>query len=297
MNINVDVMYTINKFLFYQVDDNAVVIQTANGLTKIHDHRMIELLQVWEESFKKSVSQRSLEEIFKEDSNEATQYLLRYGIIELTKANLARINSVKVLSTNNNVNNLLFDTISNKYANALDVSRISSNDLINHNFENDFLIIFLDQYDKKLVKTLQQKLRHAPTTVSLMSYVYAKNLYLDCLYSTDWKIPCHNCHIGHIQSSFYLNDDEEATYQQLIDHLYSETNDEFIAGIPLNSVQELNAACLISNKVNAFLNDLHYLDGRFLHVEDINKCTLMDLSTFRKYEDTSLHWEMCDCYE
>lgn len=288
--------YTINKFLFYPLDKKGVVIQTANGITQIYDNRMIELLREWEENFIKSVCHSNLETIFKNETNEAVQYLIHYGIIESTVINLSKIYDIKIMSNNKKIGNLLYETLREKYEH-LNVSQVHIHEFEYQNLDNNLFIIVLDQYDKKFVKSLLNKQRNFHETVFLMGYVYANNFYLDCFYSTDWKLPCHNCHMGHIQSSLYLSDDEVATYQQLIDSLYSETDEQFLVGIPLSSIQEINIACLISNKANAYLSDLKAFDSRLLHIEDLNKCTLMDLNTFKKYEDTSIHWEMCDCYE
>lgn len=258
---------------------------------------MIGLIKDWEENYKKSVSNSELELLFNNETSEAIDYLGHYGIIELTKLNKTQINEIKILSNNRNIGKTLFETLKAKYENNLNVSQIGLEEFEWQNFDNNLLIVFLNPYEKKFVKTLLRKQENLHKTVSLMGYVYANNFYLDCFYSVDWKLPCHNCHMGHIQSSLYLSDDQEATYQQLIDSLFSETKDQFLVGMPLNSIQELNISCLISNKINEYLNDLNILNSQLLHMEDLNKCTLLDLTTFRKYEDTSLHWEMCDCYE
>lgn len=295
--VSKDSTFTINKYLFYEVDQESAVIQTANGITKISDKRMIELTKNWEESFIESISYLDLEFYFKDDTQEAIEYLNHYGIIELEKENITRINGIKIFSNSENIGKYLSDTLKKKYQNRMNVDQIGLNEFQEKNLENNLFIIMLNPYDKKIVKQLLEIQKKLHNTVSLMGYVYANNFYLDCLYSVDWKLPCHNCHIGHIHSSLYLSDDQEATYQQLIDSLFSETKDQFIVGMPLNSIQELNIACLISNKVYAYLYDLNTINSQLLHAEDFNKCTLMDLTTFKKYEDTSLHWEMCDCYE
>lgn len=296
-DISIGSTYSINKFLFYEVDEESAVIQTAYGITKVFDSRMIKLIKNWEENFRESISFSDLELLFKSDTNEAIDYLEHYGIIESLKINKTQINGIKILSNSKTIGNLLSETLKKKYENHMNVSQINSDEFEEQSFENNLFIIFLNPYDKKMVKTLLEKQKDLRNTVSLMGYVYANNFYLDCFYSVDWKLPCHNCHMGHIQSSLYLSDDQEATYQQLIDSLFSETKDQFLVGMPLNSIQELNIACLITNKVYAYLNDLNTINSQLLHAEDLNKCTLMDLITFKKYEDTSLHWEMCDCYE
>lgn len=84
-DISQDSTFTINKYLFYQVDQESAVIQTANGITKISDKRMIELTRNWEESFVESISYLDLEFCFSDDTQEAIEYLMHYGIIELTK--------------------------------------------------------------------------------------------------------------------------------------------------------------------------------------------------------------------
>ncbi|GJM78150.1 hypothetical protein HMSSN139_06460 [Paenibacillus sp. HMSSN-139] len=147
--ISLDSIFTINKFLFYQLDEETAVIQTATGITKVFDNRMIELIKTWEENYTESVSYSDLELLFKNDTSEAIDYLEHYGIIELTKLNKTQVNGIKLLCNSNNIGNLLYETLNNKYGNRMSVNQIDLDQLEDQSLENNLLLVILNPYDKK----------------------------------------------------------------------------------------------------------------------------------------------------
>ncbi|MFO1441768.1 McbB family protein [Bacillus sp. Bva_UNVM-123] len=285
--------YNIHKFLFYKLSE-AVVIQTSQGISKINDNRMITLLTEWELKFNKTTTYLELESIFNEDTQEAIEFLMNYKIIEEIKNKEVKINGITIISNNDSISELVYNTLLNKFEGILEVNKINTENVYCEDLNQKLLVVLLNPYNKKFAKEFVETQKDLKNSISLFGYIYSNNFYLDCLYSVDWKLPCHNCHMGHIQNSLYAGEENEVTYQHLIDTLYSETNDSFEVGTHLDAIQDLNIACLVSNKVNSFLGDLGKLN---LHPQSINKCVLLDVSTLKKYEDTSIYWEMCDCYE
>ncbi|XIH57253.1 McbB family protein (plasmid) [Priestia aryabhattai] len=290
-------VFSINKYLQHSLTDESLIIQTNNGITKVTDNRMINLLKEWDAKGNNTTSITSLENIFAEDTLDAIEYFKNYGIISDIKDIKVDVNGVLIVSNTHLTEKYIFETLNNQYSFNLDINTIDTNaflDIEEKQLEKKLIVVVLNPYEKTFVDLMLRKQKKLKDSITLMGYVYANNFYMDCLYNYDWKLPCHNCHMGHIKSNLYLDDSDHVTYQQLIDHLYSETDEELKIGTPLTPVQELNIACLVVNKVNKYINNLNMPS---LHVEEFNTCTLLDLKDLKKFEDTSIHWEMCDCYE
>ncbi|MCG7315589.1 McbB family protein [Priestia flexa] len=290
-------VFMINKYLQYSLPDDSLVIQTTIGITKVTDKRMVNLLKEWDKGGVTKVSFDTLKNLFEEDTQGAIGYLESYGVIKSKKNINIDINGLLVVSNTHLTQQYVFDTLYNQYGINLDTKAVHTDDFLNltdKELEQKLIVIILNPYDKTFVDSLLKKQKALNSSITLMGYIYANNFYMDCLYNYDWKLPCHNCHMGHIKSNLYLDESDHMTYQQIIDQLYSEANEGFEIGVPLSAVQELNIACLVVNKVNKYINDLSIPS---IHIEEFNQCTLLDLKSFKKYEDTSIHWEMCDCYE
>lgn len=285
--------FNINKFLVYSIDEN-LIVQTPAGITKISDQRIIEMIMNWDMNAVQKVSKRFFEDLFAEDAEEAILFLEDYKIIEQEMINEHNITGITIVSDEEYIGSILYDRLGRHYENKLTINIISPDNLSVELMENQFIIYLQLKYDKKRVNTFLELRKKLGNTISIMGYTYSNNFYLDCLYNPTWKLPCHICHMGHIQSAFYSGYETELSYQMMIDLIYQESNNSFIRGIPLTPVQEMNIACLIINKVVGYLGNLN---ESAMHQQDINKSTMLNLETLKKSEDTAIYWEMCDCYE
>lgn len=286
-------IYRINPYLFYNLNDKHAVVQTSFGLTKITDTRMKNFLLDSEKNKIKTATIDLFNNYFNEITYAAIDFLTTYRVIELDIDINIDINSISVYSNHSPSNELIYNTLHSQYKDKLKVNAISEINLEVLD-EKTLLIVFLNPYDKNLIKSIQEWQKDNKESISLISYVYSNNFYMDCFYSPKWKLPCHNCHMGHIKSNFYSGESNESTYQQLIDELYIETEDKIGIGSPIDSKSVLNISCEIINVVSNYLSDL---ERTTFDLEDSNVCTLIDLNNFKRYKDTSIHWEMCDCYE
>ena len=285
--------FRVKKFLMYP-SKNTLVIQTPTGIIKISDPRMIELIKDWDLNLVQKFTKSEFEYFFKEDTEDAISFLENYQIIEKKIESEINIKGITIISEDNFISDIILERLTNQYQNGLLIKSISSENFSSELLEDQFIIYIQTAYDKKRVKEFIRIQRKLNNSVTLMGYTYSTNFYLDCLYDPKWKLPCHNCHLGHIQSNFYSEEENEMSYQMMIELLYQESDDAFIRGIPLTSIQEMNIACLILNKVTGYLGDLN---GSLIQSHDINKSTMLNLKTLKKYEDTAIFWEMCDCYE
>lgn len=288
-----DETFIINKFLMYPFKET-LIIQTPVGITKVSDIRMIKIIKDWDIDSVQKFTKGEFTYLFKEDTEDAISFLESYQIIERERKNEINIKGVTIISEEDFISKILLERLTNQYQNRISIKSVSPNEFSSDLFEDQFVIYIQTKYDKKRVKEFMGIQRGLNNSVTLMGYTYSTNFYLDCLYNPKWKLPCHNCHLGHIQSNFYAEEENEMSYQMMVELLYQESNDSFIRGIPLTSIQEMNIACLTLNKVMGYLSDLKELS---IHPQDLNKSTMLDLKTLKKYEDTAIFWEMCDCYE
>ncbi|WP_369435904.1 McbB family protein [Lysinibacillus fusiformis] len=286
-------MFIINKFIMYPFKES-LIIQTPTGIIKVSDTRMIEIIKDWDINSVQKYTKSEFKYLFEEETEDALSFLESYQIIEKERKNEVNIKGITIISEEDFVGEILLERLTNQYQNRLSIKTVSQNDFSRELFEDQFIIYIQTRYDKKRVKEFMGIQRELNNSVTLMGYTYSTNFYLDCLYDPKWKLPCHNCHVGHIQSNFYSEEENEMSYQMMVELLYQESDDAFIRGIPLTSIQEMNIACLILNKVIGYLGDLNELS---IHPQDINKSTMLNLKTLKKYEDTAIFWEMCDCYE
>ncbi|MGV3139488.1 McbB family protein [Brevibacillus agri] len=284
--------YRINRFLCHSLQNGDVVVQTANGVMKIHDKDLIDLIQSWDRTGKKEISESVLEQIFKEEKEEVIGFLASNGLIRTVKEKMLRIDSVTIMTNDDFLRSILMNTLVEDFQENLAITSLSVDDMQPCE-ENELSLVFLNPYNKSLGKRIRDRHMESSNSYLLMSYIYNNKFYMDSLYNRNWVNPCHCCHIGHIESHMRIGSADNLTYQQVIDMLYSLEEDIKI-GVPLtNSQRVIIASCLIK-RMRLLFHDFTYSK---IHHEDINRAMVMKLDNFKIYEDTSIHWELCDCYE
>ncbi|WP_232695398.1 McbB family protein [Brevibacillus daliensis] len=282
--------YIINKYIAFQLENNDLVVQNQDSIVTITDEMLKHVLQLWMENNKTRVSIEEIAADFNEDTEDVVQFLEEYAILREEKPKKIDSNKITIVTNNHEVGELIYSAIYQDYASKIPVEykKLEEIEAVD---DDELLIVFLNPYSKKLARSITDKL--SDSTKLVFSYIYNNNFYMDCLYSNEWKVPCHFCHVGHIEAQSQIENENGATYQQMIDSLYH-VDENFEVNIPLSGVQKLNIARLLTNKTSRFL---HNLQVSLMHPEEISNCTLLDLLTLKIYEDTSIHWEMCSCYE
>lgn len=265
--------YSISKYIIFPLNEYEVVIQNQQGIVKIHDIAMIQLLKEWDSKKTLETTTEELESMFSNDTEEAIQFLQSYGIIDEVKPKMIDIDKISIVSNNYKVGQLLSEIIKQDYGMQLPVA-YHTMDTLPEVQESELLIGFLSPYSKKLGRKIKSRQLQKENSKLLLSYIYNNNFYIDCLYSPEWKVPCHECYIGYIEAQSYLEERSNVTYQQMINALYSQT-DDFMIEVPLSSVQKINIVRLLVNKINKYLNNLN---TTLTHKEQVTSCTLFDLA-------------------
>lgn len=284
--------YQIAKYIIFSLQNGDAVVQNQDSIVIVNNHLMIDMLSNWDRQRVREVSLKEISDYFNDDAKEALEFLTGYNILKEIKPRLIDIDKISILSNHDEVGNFIEKTIREDYGDKFQINSYNLSNLPSSEGK-EFLIVFLNPYSKKIGKFLKERQEKNPQSKLIFSYVYNSNFYIDCLYAPEWKVPCHECHIGHIQSQSYLEEDKNMTYQQIIDILYS-SEEDFKIEMPLTGLQKINITKLLLNKVYKYVNDLYVSR---LHPQELSNCTLLDLSTMKHWEDTSIHWEMCNCYE
>lgn len=284
--------YRINKFLCHYLPNGELVVQTINGIMKIHNRELIDLILLWDKTDMKEISESFLEECFKDDKMQAIEFLETNGLISAVKEKKIKIDLITVMSNDFFIDEILLKTLSEDFKDKLSIKSIEINDLQQIG-KNELSLVFLNPYNKNLGKMIRDRHLKADNSYLLMSYIYNNKFYMDSLYNRNWCNPCHCCHIGHIESHMRIGSAENLTYQQVVDILYS-LDQNIEIGVPLTNAQRIIIAACLVKRIQLLINDFTYSK---IHHEEINKATIMKLDDLKKYEDTSIHWELCDCYE
>ncbi|WDM20588.1 McbB family protein [Paenibacillus polymyxa] len=286
-------IFSLNNYIIHNLENGSAIVQNQESIFTVTDENLRNILFEWDKEQVEEISINMLEDIFREDTDEVIDFLKQYNILLEQTAKTIQVDKIVVASNNNFIGNSIYQTIFEDYNKKLTVE-FCTLDRLPPVVENELTIVFLSPYNKKIGRKILQRQQERKNSKLLCTYIYHSNFYMDCLYSPSWKVPCHLCHIGHIESSGLTEGDgENMTYQNMIDLLYKE-NDNFLVEIPLSSVQKINIISSVVNKVSEYLGDFSYTK---IHREDVTSCTLLDLKSLKKYKDTSLHWELCNCYE
>ncbi|RPK28129.1 McbB family protein [Paenibacillus xylanexedens] len=285
--------YRISKYLMFKIETGEIVIQNQQSIVSVNDELMKQVLMDWDINQKEYIGTEELEELFKELADEAIEFLMQYYILIPMKDKTVFVEKIVIASNDIETGQTIHHYLSEEYLSKVPVEFYEL-DSLPPTTQNELTVVLMSPYSKKKGKELVSRQAKESNSKLLFGYVYHGNFYMDCLYSPEWKVPCHSCHIGHIESSGLVEDaEQDMTYQNMIDLIYKE-NEAFEVQMPLTSIQKLNIISNLVNKTRDYIGDFSVTK---LHREEITVCTLVDLQNFRKTRDTSLHWELCNCYE
>lgn len=281
----------IRRFLCFPSSAGDVVLQNDNGLIRITDRRLAQFILNIDKNKVRKLNIKSIREDFGEETQRVVEFLGDHGVLEQPVQANFNIEEFVFYSNHSEVSNLV------KTALCKDSELYQHNDikaLLDQNINsNSFWFVFLNPYSKKLAKQIRDKFIDIENSYLVISYIYNNCLYIDSIYSADWKTPCHMCQIGWLESELRSSSVEQLNYQEIVDILYQE-NVNFQVGAPFSALQTMNVATQLLNHIAKYTGEdtIHKLS-----LDDVNQGFAMDLRTFKSHKDTTMHWELCDCYE
>ncbi|MCM3560675.1 McbB family protein [Brevibacillus borstelensis] len=161
--------YRINKFLFHYLPNGELVVQTINGIMKIHNRELIDLILLWDKTDMKEISESFLEECFKDDKMQAIEFLETNGLISAVKEKKIKIDLITVMSNDSFIDEILLKTLSEDFKDKLSIKSIEINDLQQIG-KNELSLVFLNPYNKNLGKMIRDRHLKADNSYLLMSY-------------------------------------------------------------------------------------------------------------------------------
>lgn len=298
-NIKKREKYKINNFVYHELPNKQIVVQTKHGIVRVTNEIMINFIKLIDNSLEyRFCSEVDLFNHFEKNAEKAIEFLTNYKIIESEIDLNFKLKGVNVLSNDIKFLNTFEYIGSEDFTQRdLNLNFYDLNSLTDFRFdENELLCCFLNPYDKNLAKKIVNDVKNN-NNVLLMSYTYNNNVYIDNLYRFQWKNPCHLCNIGSLETQLRMQTDGNLTYQQIIDALYHE-DAHFKTEVKLSNKNILNMVSEIYNKFDQFIfRDNRNIDLAFQSGHNINESTLIDLISSNIIRDFSIHWELCDCYE
>jgi McbB family protein len=286
-------IYSINDYVYYEFNEEELILQNSYGIVRIYNEKMKDFIKGVENNLQINIDESELKKIFLDDYKDAIRFLLEYRIIQEKKKINFNVNKIYFYTNNKLVDEIMKPVLQNEF-NILNPTTLQDISKIKQNLDDqDLLIVFLNPYDKRFAKEIRDMMITSGKGYLLLSYCYNQSFYMDTLFNSEWKNPCHLCHIEHIESSLRINTTGNITYQDVIDSLYSEYS-SFPVQYSLSYSQALNITTLIMNQINKFIM---LNDSSTIFPEEFHQAIKLDLNTLSMIKDTSYHWELCDCYE
>ncbi|WP_433745932.1 McbB family protein [Falsibacillus pallidus] len=287
--------YIVNNFIYHHIDSlNELVIQNDMGIIKIHNNEMKTFIINMDDRVNEVLIDVDFMEYFKENYKAAISFLEEYGIIQKKEKFNFDIRKITLFTNENKILKHIGNFLKEDLENRCEISIVDNLEDLNEIAldEETCLIVFLNPYRKDEATRIRDLVASRESYL-LMTYIYNNHFYIDSLYKEKWKNPCHLCHIGHIESQLRSDDENQMSYQNLIDMLYHE-DQKFGTKLCLTNGQVLNISSQIVNKVNKLIT---LTSGNVIFSEELLESTQFNLVENTKQQDISIHWELCDCYE
>jgi len=283
--------YVIKPFIRHNAGEQ-LALQHRRGVLVISDSKIKQLIPNLEERIGNKIGEEDLKLLFKENFTEYLKFFLENKIIKKVLIPNFNIEEIHFFSNSSTMDELLSRAFeeTNYFYNHKDISSFTKK--INSN-SNHLFIVFLNPYDRDLARKLRDLFMKNKNTLSLFSYIYYGRLYIESIYSSKWKNPCHICQFTHIESELKFGAAHGVTYQQIIDYLYIQSN-SFNVETPLDFSDALNVSSQIVNRLTHLLA---LRDNIHLNMEEFTRGVVMDIDSKKTQLDTTYHWELCDCYD
>lgn len=285
--------YVVENFIYHEINQDQLIVQNKHGIVRITQQNMIEFIKKLDTMSNSVINEELFNGHFNSHTEDAIKFLIDYRIIKANKEELNfNLRTIKFYTNHNELHEITRFLINKDPSRQIEV--VQSEDFTFN--PDDLIIIFLNPYDKKTARKIVNEINRS-NAILMMSYVYNNKVFFDSLYRKKWRNPCHFCHMGHIESQLRVSETGELTYQHLIDMIYHENN-SFKVETPLDSIEITYILSILFKQLDKFItrdNGRVLLNSESLY--EINNSIMFDLLTKQKSIDTSIYWELCDCYE
>lgn len=284
-------VYKINKFLYYFIKDDLMICQNEFGVVKIHHQSLIDFLKSIhiEVRNKETISYDEVNNFFPDDTEGVIDFLLsRQLISEYHELNF-NIQRVLMISNSEEVEKMVIDNIHEDI--VVSSLGLEETEQLNSFEDNTLVVLFLNPYIKskaKLIRDISMKSRNC---FVITSYMHNEKFHFDSVFNSEWKTPCHICNMGILEETLTHNRIAN-DYKKFIDTMMTE-HSEFIPASILGKRKVINISTFIINKIEAIVGADTYAQ---FNMKDFKNNYQVELNDQSFFTDTSIHWELCDCY-
>ncbi|WP_436889256.1 McbB family protein [Mammaliicoccus sciuri] len=281
-------IYNIKTYLLYRLNDFEVILQNHLGIVRIKEQRMIDFLYHIDDEVLREISKNKIEEYFGSDTYQAIEFLEKNKVLSNVKKTDFNFDKIFLFCNEKQQLSYLNEIMNEK---KIKVIYGMIEEIEKYELDNSLVLVFQNPYNKIRSRKIIEYINQFEDNLLIMSYIYNNVFYIDNVYTKELNNPCHFCNMGFIESQIRSSEDDQISYQDLIDEIY-EIDDKFEVNHPLTIINNL--------KISIYLYDflIIYLDNnKKLSNRDILNCFRFDLNKNIKMTDTAIHWELCDCYE
>lgn len=287
--------YKVKSYIAFITPTKEAILQNNRGIIKIKNNDLIKFLLLINE---KKIKEITLEYIstFISSPEAAIDFLLKYEVIERPSFYNFDIHKVRFISNNMAIGEKTSEVLKNTVENYEYTFSSNPSSFISSNMIDDLKtvwIVFMNPYSKNEAKKVRDLFLEKENQYLLIAYIYNNNFYVDSIYSAEWKTPCHLCQFSWVEAELRGFPSEGMNYQRLVEELYDESED-FEINLPTNSVQTINIVSQLSTRIIELIGaEKHLTSNQSTFAEGL----VMNLKNFKTFTDSTVHWELCNCYE
>lgn len=282
-------IYEITQFLIIEINKDDAVIMTDSNVVNLTNSFMIEFLKEIELYQKNEISYSYISDYFEEDTDEAIEFLMNNGLLNLKKTKELKYKKVNYIVNDMRIFELLsvntkgIDTdLRIEYSKSI---RDTLSIIKNNVEEEDYTIIVMNPFNFKDLHKIVEASKDRDLMIKIV-FFYNYSFYFTNIYKDTWGTPCPICFFSNLEATLRgeAKFSSYDNFQTIMDIVYSK-KETFLVGY---NYKEYQLSFLVSNLI---------FEVKELKDHDICIVKRIDMNDNSIEYDSAYHWELCDCYE
>ena len=282
-------IYEITQFLIIEINKDDAVIMTDSNVVNLTNSFMIEFLKEIELYQKNEISYSYISDYFEEDTDEAIEFLMNNGLLNLKKTKELKYKKVNYIVNDMRIFELLSVNtkgIDNDLRIEYSKSIRDTLSIIKNNVEEeDYTIIVMNPFNFKDLHKIVEASKDRDLMIKVV-FFYNYSFYFTNIYKDTWGTPCPICFFSNLEATLRgeAKFSSYDNFQTIMDIVYSK-KETFLVGY---NYKEYQLSFLVSNLI---------FEVKELKDHDICIVKRIDMNDNSIEYDSAYHWELCDCYE
>lgn len=282
-------IYEITQFLIIEINKDDAVIMTDSNVVNLTNSFMIEFLKEIELYQKNEISYSYISDYFEEDTDEAIEFLMNNGLLNLKKTKELKYKKVNYIVNDMRIFELLsvntkgIDTdLRIEYSKSI---RDTLSIIKNNVEKEDYTIIVMNPFNFKDLHKIVEASKDRDLMIKVV-FFYNYSFYFTNIYKDTWGTPCPICFFSNLEATLRgeAKFSSYDNFQTIMDIVYSK-KETFLVGY---NYKEYQLSFLVSNLI---------FEVKELKDHDICIVKRIDMNDNSIEYDSAYHWELCDCYE